>query len=120
MDLAGILPRFISLRRGAILVGVVGILIQPWRLLTQAATFITVLSSFGGKSYSGPFAYFSNAPYSIHCTDDWYPRNRLLDPAKAGLENSRPVQTRRNILVQLWIELESFLGILRMRRACFT
>lgn len=29
-----------------------GIIIQPWRFLTQAATFLTVLSSFGGKSPS--------------------------------------------------------------------
>jgi NCS1 family nucleobase:cation symporter-1 len=50
MDLAGIVPRYISLRRGAILVGIIGIVIQPWRLLTEALTFITVLSSFGGKT----------------------------------------------------------------------
>lgn len=50
MDLAGVLPRFISLRRGGLLMCFLGILIQPWRFLTQAATFVTVISSFGGMN----------------------------------------------------------------------
>lgn len=49
MDIAGMIPKYFSMRRGAILVAIVGIIIQPWRFLTQAATFLTVLSSFGGE-----------------------------------------------------------------------
>jgi nucleobase:cation symporter-1, NCS1 family len=47
MDVAMLLPRYVSMRRGAIVFSILGILAQPWRFLTQATTFITVLSSFG-------------------------------------------------------------------------
>jgi NCS1 family nucleobase:cation symporter-1 len=42
-----LLPKYFSQRRGAIVFSILGILAQPWRFLTQAITFITVLSSFG-------------------------------------------------------------------------
>lgn len=47
MDIAGLLPRYFSMRRGLMLICVLGILIQPWRMLTEAVTFLTVLSAFG-------------------------------------------------------------------------
>lgn len=47
MDVAMLLPKYVSQRRGAIIFSILGILAQPWRFLTQASTFITVLSSFG-------------------------------------------------------------------------
>lgn len=49
MDITALLPRYIDIRRGGFVIVVIGIVIQPWRFLTQAATFLTVLSSFGGK-----------------------------------------------------------------------
>jgi nucleobase:cation symporter-1, NCS1 family len=47
MDIAGLVPRYFSMRRGLMLICIIGILIQPWRMLTQAVTFLTVLSAFG-------------------------------------------------------------------------
>ncbi|ORX95917.1 permease for cytosine/purines, uracil, thiamine, allantoin-domain-containing protein [Clohesyomyces aquaticus] len=47
MDVAMIFPRYVSQRRGAIIFSICGVLANPWRFLTQAETFITVLSSFG-------------------------------------------------------------------------
>ncbi|KAL3422838.1 NCS1 nucleoside transporter [Phlyctema vagabunda] len=47
MDIAMLMPRYFSQRRGAIIFSILGVLAQPWRFLTQAITFITVLSSFG-------------------------------------------------------------------------
>ncbi|KAF1994741.1 hypothetical protein P154DRAFT_475473 [Amniculicola lignicola CBS 123094] len=47
MDIAILCPRYISQRRGAIIFSILGVLANPWRFLTQASTFITVLSSFG-------------------------------------------------------------------------
>lgn len=47
MDVAMLVPRFVSRRRGSIIFSILGILANPWRFLTQAETFITVLSSFG-------------------------------------------------------------------------
>lgn len=42
-----LIPKYVSQRRGAIIFSILGVLAQPWRFLTQATTFITVLSSFG-------------------------------------------------------------------------
>lgn len=47
MDVAMLLPRYVTQRRGAIIFSILGVLANPWRFLTQAITFITVLSSFG-------------------------------------------------------------------------
>ncbi|KAE9368324.1 putative nicotinamide riboside transporter 1 [Stipitochalara longipes BDJ] len=47
MDVAMLMPKYITQRRGAIIFSFLGVLAQPWRFLTQALTFITVLSSFG-------------------------------------------------------------------------
>lgn len=47
MDLAVLMPRYISQRRGSIIFSIAGVLAQPWRFLTGPATFITVLGSFG-------------------------------------------------------------------------
>ncbi|KAJ7465096.1 NCS1 nucleoside transporter family [Mycena latifolia] len=46
IDLSGLLPRYLNIRRGAYITAVVGLAINPWRLLNTANTFITVLSSF--------------------------------------------------------------------------
>jgi len=50
MDLAGVFPRYISMMRGSVIVCLLGIVAQPWRFLTQATVFLSVISSFGGKS----------------------------------------------------------------------
>ncbi|KAF2832563.1 putative nicotinamide riboside transporter 1, partial [Ophiobolus disseminans] len=47
MDVAMLYPRYITQRRGALIFSILGVLANPWRFLTQASTFITVLSSFG-------------------------------------------------------------------------
>tara|TARA_R110002060_G_scaffold39912_1_gene51114 strand:+ start:201 stop:839 length:639 start_codon:yes stop_codon:yes gene_type:complete len=54
MDLAGIFPRYISTQRGAILLCIFGIIVQPWRFFTQATIFLSVISSFSGKSILSP------------------------------------------------------------------
>ena len=47
MDMAMLIPRYLSRRRGSLVFSLLGVLANPWRFLTQAETFITVLSSFG-------------------------------------------------------------------------
>ncbi|KAL3957547.1 hypothetical protein ACCO45_008125 [Purpureocillium lilacinum] len=47
MDMAGLWPRYINIRRGAYIMAIIGIAIQPWQLLTTAAKFLAVLSGFG-------------------------------------------------------------------------
>lgn len=47
MDVATLLPRWVSRLRGSVLFSILGVVANPWRYLTQAETFITILSSFG-------------------------------------------------------------------------
>jgi hypothetical protein len=54
IDVAMLMPRYISQRRGATIFSILGILAQPRRFLTQITTFIAVLSSFG--VFIGPAA----------------------------------------------------------------
>ncbi|KUJ17170.1 uracil permease [Mollisia scopiformis] len=46
IDLAGLFPRYIDIRRGALITFIACWVVQPWQLINKAATFITVLSSF--------------------------------------------------------------------------
>ncbi|KAI0013531.1 NCS1 nucleoside transporter family protein-like protein [Xylariaceae sp. FL0662B] len=46
IDLAGLWPRYINIRRGAIITFVAAWIVQPWQLVNRAVTFIQVLSSF--------------------------------------------------------------------------
>ncbi|RDW65004.1 hypothetical protein BP6252_10655 [Coleophoma cylindrospora] len=69
MDFAGLLPRFISLRRGGLLVAVIGVVIQPWRFLSQASVFLSVIGTFG---------VFVAPMTGILVTDYWIVRRRKL------------------------------------------
>lgn len=53
MDIAGLWPQYINIRRGSYILAVVSILIQPWQIIGKAATFVSVLSSFGGTLLNG-------------------------------------------------------------------
>lgn len=46
IDLAGLFPRYLDIRRGAILTFVAVWICQPWQLVNKAATFVSVLNSF--------------------------------------------------------------------------
>ncbi|KAL8289206.1 hypothetical protein RB597_001011 [Gaeumannomyces tritici] len=46
IDLAGVFPRYVDIRRGAIITFGAAWVLQPWQLINRAATFINVLSSF--------------------------------------------------------------------------
>jgi NCS1 family nucleobase:cation symporter-1 len=46
IDLAGLFPRYIDIRRGAIITFFAAWVVQPWQLINRATTFISVLSSF--------------------------------------------------------------------------
>jgi NCS1 family nucleobase:cation symporter-1 len=46
IDLAGLFPRYIDIRRGAIITFIAAWIVQPWQLINRATTFIAVLSSF--------------------------------------------------------------------------
>lgn len=67
MDLAGIFPRYISMKRGALLLMILGVLIQPWRFFTQATIFLSVISTF---------AVFASVTTAILVLDYWVIRKR--------------------------------------------
>ncbi|KAI7782198.1 Allantoin permease [Diaporthe eres] len=46
IDLAGLFPHYIDIRRGAIITFVAAWICQPWQLINRATTFVSVLSSF--------------------------------------------------------------------------
>ena len=46
IDLAGIFPLYINIRRGAIITVVFAWVCQPWQLVNRSSTFLSVVSSF--------------------------------------------------------------------------
>ena len=46
MDFAGVMPKYISMKRGSMIVVVISIACNPWRFLTQAVVFVEVFSGF--------------------------------------------------------------------------
>ncbi|KOS21920.1 Uracil permease [Escovopsis weberi] len=46
MDLASVLPQYINIRRGAFIVAILSPIVNPWRLVNTATTFLTVLSGY--------------------------------------------------------------------------
>ncbi|KAH9918336.1 permease for cytosine/purines, uracil, thiamine, allantoin-domain-containing protein [Amylocystis lapponica] len=61
MDLAGIMPRYLNIRRGAYLLAALGLASNPWQYLSNASTFLTVLSGFG--IFLAPFTGIMLADY---------------------------------------------------------
>jgi cytosine/uracil/thiamine/allantoin permease len=47
MDLASILPEWVSARRGSLFLGLIAIVTCPWNLVNAPGTFITVIGSLG-------------------------------------------------------------------------
>lgn len=79
MDLAGLLPRWINIRRGAYIGLILSIAMCPWELLSSAATFISVLSAY--SVFLGPLI-------GIHICDYWVIRQRRIK--LSDLYHARP------------------------------
>jgi NCS1 family nucleobase:cation symporter-1 len=69
MDIAGLFPSYINIRRGAYIGLVISIALCPWQLLSSAATFISVLSAY--SVFLGPMA-------GIMICDYWVVRGRRV------------------------------------------
>ncbi|KAH9939657.1 NCS1 nucleoside transporter family [Epithele typhae] len=46
IDMSGLLPKYLNIKRGAVVTALLGLAICPWKLLGGSSTFLTVLSSF--------------------------------------------------------------------------
>ncbi|AQZ11355.1 THI7 (YLR237W) [Zygosaccharomyces parabailii] len=47
MDLAGLVPKYINIKRGALICAAISFALQPWNFYNSTSTFLTVMSSFG-------------------------------------------------------------------------
>ncbi|RDL30691.1 Uncharacterized protein BP5553_10036 [Venustampulla echinocandica] len=47
MDVAGLAPKYISIRRGSYILAALSVVIQPWQIIAKASVFTSVISSFG-------------------------------------------------------------------------
>ncbi|KAG2158784.1 permease for cytosine/purines, uracil, thiamine, allantoin-domain-containing protein [Suillus bovinus] len=63
MDLSGVLPRYINIRRGAYLLAFLGLASNPWQYLSDASIFLTVISGFG--IFFAPFSGILLADYFV-------------------------------------------------------
>jgi NCS1 family nucleobase:cation symporter-1 len=79
MDLSGLLPKYVNIRRGCFVGLILGTALCPWELLASATTFVGVISSF--SIFMAPFC-------GIHISDYWIIRGRRLK--LSDLYHSRP------------------------------
>ncbi|EEP81167.1 predicted protein [Uncinocarpus reesii 1704] len=78
MDLSGLFPKFINIRRGAYIGLIISIALCPWELLYSAGTFISVLSAY--SVFLGPMCGMMISEYwivrsrKIKLSDLYHPR----------------------------------------------
>jgi NCS1 family nucleobase:cation symporter-1 len=63
IDLVAIAPRWINIRRGAYIIMIISIVIQPWQILANSGVFLSVLGSYG--CFLGPMIGVFTADYYI-------------------------------------------------------
>lgn len=80
-DFANLSPRHISFKMGAVITGVVGIIMMPWKLLATAGDYLFAWLN-GYSSLLGPIA-------GIMIADYWLVRRKNLDTADLFRENGR-------------------------------
>jgi NCS1 family nucleobase:cation symporter-1 len=80
-DFANALPRWISFRTGGLITGIVGILMQPWRLLADPKGYIFAWL----VGYSGGLGSIAG----VLIADYWIVRRRSLDLADLYLKDGR-------------------------------
>ncbi|RDW77351.1 hypothetical protein BP6252_05404 [Coleophoma cylindrospora] len=68
MDLVGLFPKYLTMRRASIILTFATLVLQPWRFFGQAAIFITILSCV---------TIFFSASTAIVLSDFWIVRKRL-------------------------------------------
>ncbi|KAF5364301.1 hypothetical protein D9756_001139 [Leucocoprinus leucothites] len=63
MDLAALLPRYITIRRGSFIIAAIGIVINPWKFLNTANSFITAISAYA--VFLGPLTGIMFTEYHV-------------------------------------------------------
>ncbi|RCI08139.1 hypothetical protein L249_6333 [Ophiocordyceps polyrhachis-furcata BCC 54312] len=65
IDLASIFPRYLNIRRGAYLTALLSPIFNPWRLVTTATVFLSVLNCYG--IFLAPMTGMMTAFYFVVC-----------------------------------------------------
>ncbi|KAL4793049.1 permease for cytosine/purines, uracil, thiamine, allantoin-domain-containing protein [Aspergillus venezuelensis] len=65
LDLASVFPQWINIRRGAYIIAILSPIVNPWRLVNTATTFLTVLSGYG--VFLAPMTGLMCAHYLLVC-----------------------------------------------------
>ncbi|KAL4935176.1 hypothetical protein BDV06DRAFT_234578 [Aspergillus oleicola] len=65
LDLASVFPQWINIRRGAYIIAILSPIVNPWRLVNTATTFLTVLSGYG--VFLAPMTGLMVAHYLLVC-----------------------------------------------------
>ncbi|KAK0236921.1 NCS1 nucleoside transporter family [Armillaria nabsnona] len=63
IDLAVLLPRYIDIKRGAFIIAIIGICINPWKILNSANSFISAISGYA--VFLGPLSGIMIADYHL-------------------------------------------------------
>lgn len=82
LDLASMFPVFINIRRGAYITAVISIAFLPWKLVTQATTFIAVL---------GSYSVFTCPMISLVISSYWIINRRKIDVDSLYLGNGSSI-----------------------------
>ncbi|TVY78355.1 Transporter aclS [Lachnellula suecica] len=82
MDLSGLFPKYINIRRGAYIGLDISIAMCPWELLSSAGTFINVMSAY--SVFLGPMCGIQICHYWLICHRR-IKLSDLYDPHKAGI-----------------------------------
>ncbi|KAG1862376.1 NCS1 nucleoside transporter family [Suillus tomentosus] len=63
MDLAALCPRYIDIRRGSLIIAIIGICINPWKIMNTANSFISAISGYA--VFLGPLTGIMFADYHL-------------------------------------------------------
>jgi NCS1 family nucleobase:cation symporter-1 len=89
MDISGGFPRYFTTKRAAFMMLILTVIVQPWRFLSQAVIFLTILSATSGKNPSlipklammiliHPTIVYFAAGTAIVLGDYWIIRKKML------------------------------------------
>jgi hypothetical protein len=118
MDIAGVMPKYLDMKRGGMIVVIVGIACNPWRFLSQALVFTEVFAVFAGKFFYS--SSVSRANCFINSVRYRFRRNhqyRLLARTSPQVEDSRSLRSSWYLLVLAWYQLESHHYLARHNRS---
>jgi NCS1 family nucleobase:cation symporter-1 len=82
MDLSGLFPKYINIRRGAYIGLIISIAMCPWELLSSAGTFINVMSAY--SVFLGPMCGIQICHYWLICQRR-IKLSDLYDPHREGI-----------------------------------